>query len=380
MRHWRLLSILAVALRFAAPAQLYALQSAACKPPISVTAAQAELWLVTLDGGECANATCAGQACSLIESIGSDLKKVAPALTQISNETNALAHEHPRFQRDRRVLLGRIDEALQRLREYENQYDVLARRLRPQNAADRAPYTMSPVLIPDTWVRSELLLFEAERGEIDLGAYFANCDTNCGPELAVAADLLRTTHLVRRALVPVVAPWHEAFVVQVNSTIAQWRQFAEANRGQTPWELALNGWFFDISREFRPPPDKQLLFLHPEPVGFGRMSDGQQLSPRLAMSLLGLRAWSWRSDGEALNAAEPAPVSLRYGFSTLVVLGNESEPKFSWGANMHVSHGTWIGYALGKRGGKRQHFIVASGDAMKLFGERSRVLRKFIKK
>lgn len=375
----RMLRLLLLALILFEPSGAAASQDLACTPPAHVDSQEAAAWLV-FTGEPCFMKTCTGTSCPQVDAARKDRAKAADALRAIRSEGAAFQHDRRLFEQDRRKLLARVDHALDQLAVMEQAYAMLAAQLRPERPEDREPYQVSPALVPDTWVRSELVLFEGEAGAIDLGGYFVACSDACGGELAAAADLLRITTLVRHTLGDLVRPWHEGFVARVNSVVAQWKQFADANRGQTPWELLLNGRVFSISRDFAPPPATQMLLLHPEPAGWLRVSEGRQLSPRLAVSLVGLRSWRWRDDAEAVNAVEPVPVSLRYGFSALAVLGSESEPAVTWGFNVHVRQGIWVGYTTGMSQGSRQHFVVVSGDTMRIFGSRTRVLQRFIQK
>ena len=102
------------------------------------------------------------------------------------------------------------------------------------------------------------------------------------------------------------------------------------------------------------------------------------MTPTVAVSLIGIRRWRWPdlSKPDAIDA-DSAKASSQWGVSVMTVLGAEGFPKAAWGANVYATRGIWVGYATGKVQDQRQHFIVVSGDVMRVLGSAERVVNTF---
>jgi hypothetical protein len=360
--------------------------TATCTPPTPASDAVAGNWLATT-GQRCASKadTCVGSACAIV----AEFEKTAfapktPPLAVFdaieaqarSVETGAttqagLVKQHVA------VLRQRISGVRQDLAALEP-VEILDGQLANPRAGPISPAVTGSRLTPDTWNSDELVFFRGEKAEIDLEAYLATCGTACDRELAAANEILRLIALTRRTLTHVAMAWHKGLVTHVNAIVGQWDQFVAINKGQTPWELLLNGRLYGRNREFRSPPSSQWILVHPEPAAWFRVSSDRRMTPTVAISLIGIRRWRWQdvSDQTAIDEKSSRARS-QWGVSALAVVGAEGFPKIAWGANVYASRGIWIGYAVGKVQSDHQHFIVVSGDVMRVVGSAERVLGTF---
>jgi hypothetical protein len=358
-----------------------------CAPPKPANATGAALWLATT-GNACAVRpdACVGPVCALIADyekaptrsiddapvkVFEAIEKQATDLASSATTQAALVKKHVDG------LLVRLRGAKADLRLIEPETLIDGRLANPRSGPI-SPAATGSRLTANTWQPDELVFFRGEPSQIDLDEYFKTCDTSCDSELAAANEVVRLVGLVRRTLTHLAKPWSESLKAHVDAVVGQWDQFIEINKGQMPWELLLNGRFYGKHRDFRSPPTSQMILIHPEPAGWFRTSEDRRLTPTVAVSLIGFRRWRWPdlSKPDAIGD-DSAKASSQWGVGLLTVLGAEGFPKAAWGANVYASRGIWVGYATGKVSDQRQHFIVVSGDVMRVLGNAERVVKTF---
>jgi hypothetical protein len=358
-----------------------------CAPPKPASADAAGNWLATT-GNECAVRAdaCAGPVCALIaeyekkptRSIDDAPVKVFEAIEQQATALASSATTQPA------LVKRHVDSFLVRLRGAKADLVLIEPgalidgRLANPRSGPISPAATGSRLTPNTWQPDQLVFFKGEASEIKLEDYFATCAAACDLELAASNEVLRLIGLVRRTLTHFAKPWSESLETHVNAVVGQWDQFIEINKGQMPWELLLNGRFYGRHRDFRSPPNSQMILVHPEPAAWFRTSEDRRMTPTVAVSLIGIRRWRWPdlSKPDAIGA-DSAKASSQWGVSVMTVLGAEGFPKAAWGANVYATRGIWVGYATGKVQDQRQHFIVVSGDVMRVLGSAERVVKTF---
>ena len=137
----------------------------------------------------------------------------------------------------------------------------------------------------------------------------------------------------------------------------QWEPFLDHMKGQTPIELALNGWIFRKKKHpdaFIPPPETQLIFLHPSVLveNVSDAIDGEDTKEALAIEAIGINWWGRK------KWYQPSGTSL------IAVYADRQNVK-DWGYGLAVHFGGK--YTIGYADHDGDPGVFVSFDLVKLF-------------
>lgn len=190
--------------------------------------------------------------------------------------------------------------------------------------------------------------------------------TECQLAYRNAVDALRISELTYRCITYMVqSKALNRAQVYFKERNKQWDIYFNASIPQWPWELAINGYCYGkehaADKGSNPPPENQIIFLHPDVVieYVPEADDGQQFEPAVMMEWLGADFWTWNS----ANQSGPFfGYPLGIGFvSTFADRADMND--LSWGGILHINHTFNVGVTV--RDGDIGYFV--SANLSKLF-------------
>lgn len=160
-----------------------------------------------------------------------------------------------------------------------------------------------------------------------------------------------------------------------------WDLYTNEARVQYPWEMLLNGYFYqrdineleaeqkdELALVDRLPPSRQIILLHPG-VGLEYVddaTDGNQLEPAVVMEWLGFNTWRYRGSGSNISMARPLGVSL------VTTLSDRNGSKnVGHGLAFHWNHSMTAG--LTWRSGGEVGLFISIGLADRFSSEQGRL-------
>ncbi|MGI2258317.1 hypothetical protein [Shewanella sp. GXUN23E] len=163
----------------------------------------------------------------------------------------------------------------------------------------------------------------------------------------------------------------DAFLVadRLKTLEQNWNQFFEESKSQTIWELAVNGALFQDevkANEFAPPPDWQLVLLHPTVVieDVRGALDGDQLKEALMVEVIGAD-W-WQQDDWYLPSG-----------ASLVATYSDRSGVDDWGYGLALHFDSKFTLGASNHGGDVGVFITV--DLLKLLQSKQSTLESYLK-
>lgn len=203
---------------------------------------------------------------------------------------------------------------------------------------------------------------------------------NCSVATETLSDLIRVANLMRsvnqradRSLgINLLAYQH---------AVIKWDLYTNEARVQYPWEMWVNGHFYqkginkrkqaqgrDVRLVERLPPSHQIILLHPG-VGLeyvNKATDGSRLEPAVIMEWVGYNSWSYRGRGVDVSMARPLGVSLVTTWSD-----RNGSKNIGHGLALHWNHNLTTG--LTWRNGGEAGLFISIGLAERFSSEKDRL-------
>lgn len=221
---------------------------------------------------------------------------------------------------------------------------------------------------------NQLVLRIAPDQELDFKATYLTDACAAGPSAACRAAYsnavvaARYTELTHRAVDYLVRD--KAILATKKAAdlrVRQWEQYFAKGIPQWPWELALvNGPIYGSKirdeRGLAPPPDWQMIVLHPD-IAFEYMDDaedGQQFRPALTIEVIGANLWSWDKKGKQRG---PWGLGFPVGAGVLASYADRAgTDDWGWGGVIHLNHK--YSFGLTTRSGDTAIFVSANVSSL----------------
>ena len=153
------------------------------------------------------------------------------------------------------------------------------------------------------WLTKITGMFSGTKYEVNLNQEIDRCGASedaCTQALESAASVFTHSLLVDRLLDTLLSGPNKAFNDHLEKLDQQWQAYLGESRAFYPWELLLNGWFFEPRQTgFSEPPNRQILLLHPSAALSYNDSADDKLEEALVLDVIGFYRWSWGSDNES---------------------------------------------------------------------------------
>lgn len=224
------------------------------------------------------------------------------------------------------------------------------------------------------WQPAGLAVFPRLPDEVDFADEATHsCQTPAGcREALVGATRVFTLAVLQRRLLEGVLESHlRSFVGYVEQVDRRWESYFADARGFYPWEELLNGELHRRrvgERGIVPPPDCQVLLLHPGVALVYRDDAADRLDEALTLELIGFYRWNWVDD----RIARPWGASLATSWS-----GARGEDP-GLGLLIHLPFGWSLGASWADTPGDDLTFLVSADLAKAL--DRGRTLRDRLKR
>ncbi|MDZ7749683.1 MAG: hypothetical protein U5K43_13480 [Halofilum sp. (in: g-proteobacteria)] len=270
---------------------------------------------------------------------------------------------------DLRGVLGRIDALLRDTQGWSEPYGGFVAAGEPAGAnraildridAGRGVPTVTVTRTDDLLVGGDLILEPADRAACDARAATRRAGAACVDvldEFAAFYGHAQATYASESAL---------AFARYAATLRGDWEDYLGQARSQTVLELAVNSYLYRRNEEarFTPPPDWQLILLHPGVVleHVDGANDGERFREGLMLELIG--ANYWRQDRWYL----PFGGSLITTYSDRAAVDD-----WGYGLALHFANAYTLGAS--RRGGETGWFL--SLDLLKLFADQRNTLEAF---
>lgn len=215
---------------------------------------------------------------------------------------------------------------------------------------------------------------DVARCEAEARARAAASFDGSGSCQGVVEELIEIFNVAQSALA---SPLALEFAEALLALDADWQLFLTEMRGQTLLELVINSKLYRRNYErqtagFTPPPNRQLIVLHPSLVieDVGNASDGENTKEALMLELVGVNWWrkSARSNARTLQRFTPS------GFSLISVYADRPDvADAGFGVALHFDSVYTIGFTMHDSDGG----VLVSFDLLKLLQDKEKALQEY---